>query len=136
MGSDVWVIPPDNITKALKFFFYDEILYLLALPIIKIAICCTYLRIFPNEQFRKLTWIAIGLNVAFAITFFCTTIFQCSPINMVSGSPSASPSHSTVRLTQPRRRGFDGTERLRGIATTSTPKDGRLPPSTSFSTLS
>ena len=54
-----------------------------ALPTIKIAILCTYLRIFQAPNFRKLVFGVIGLNVAYAITFFVITVFQCSPISLV-----------------------------------------------------
>ncbi|KAI5361285.1 Putative extracellular membrane protein, CFEM [Septoria linicola] len=80
IGKDVWTVPFDNLTEALKVYFYDELLYLLALPTIKIAILCTYLRIFPTKQFRTLVFVAIGLNVAYAITFFLITVFQCDPV--------------------------------------------------------
>lgn len=55
----------------------------MALPTIKIAICCTYLRIFQTKAFRQLVFIAIGLNVAYAITFILITVFQCSPVSLV-----------------------------------------------------
>lgn len=101
IGKDVWTIPFDNLTEALKvnaspsqtlhladhlvsqFYYIDEILYLVALPTIKIAICCTYLRIFQTKGFRQLVFVAIGLNVAYAITFVLITVFQCSPVELV-----------------------------------------------------
>ncbi|CAK4032225.1 cfem domain-containing [Lecanosticta acicola] len=82
IGSDVWTIPFDNITAALKLYYVDEILYLIALPTIKIAICCTYLRIFQTKGFRQLVFIAIGLNLAYTFVFLLITVFQCTPVNM------------------------------------------------------
>lgn len=66
-----------------QIYYFDELLYLAALPTIKIAILCTYLRIFQAPNFRKLVFGVIGLNVAYAITFFVITVFQCSPISLV-----------------------------------------------------
>lgn len=74
-----------NVLTVRKFYYADEILYLTALPVIKIAILCTYLRIFQTQQFRKLVFVAIGLNVAYAITFVLITAFQCTPVQLVSG---------------------------------------------------
>ncbi|EME80711.1 uncharacterized protein MYCFIDRAFT_119208, partial [Pseudocercospora fijiensis CIRAD86] len=82
MGRDVWTIPFDNITKALKMYYFDELLYIAALPIIKITILFTYLRIFQTPNFRKLAFGAIGINVVFAITFFGVTVFQCIPVHL------------------------------------------------------
>ncbi|KAF2163705.1 hypothetical protein M409DRAFT_68300 [Zasmidium cellare ATCC 36951] len=82
IGKDVWTIPFENITQALKVYYVDELLYLTALPTIKIAILCTYLRIFPTRTFRVVVFVAIGFNVAYAITFIIITIFQCNPVSL------------------------------------------------------
>ena len=59
-------------------------MYLAALPAVKVAILLTYLRIFQAKNFRMLVYGALGLNVAYAITFVLVTAFQCSPVNLVS----------------------------------------------------
>lgn len=46
----------------------------------KISICCFYLRIFPARNFRTLTYIVIGLNIAYLLAFVLVSIFQCRPI--------------------------------------------------------
>ncbi|CAI7663970.1 unnamed protein product [Penicillium glandicola] len=46
----------------------------------KISICCFYLRIFPDRQFRTVTYIAIAFNVAYLITFVLISVFQCRPL--------------------------------------------------------
>lgn len=103
IGRDVWTLTPENIEKALKvrlslslplsfltnrwtqqMYYVDEILYMLVMPIIKIAILCTYLRIFTNIKFKRLVYGTIGLNVAYAIAFSLITIFQCTPVKNVS----------------------------------------------------
>lgn len=102
IGRDIWTLSPDNITQALKvsghtlrfprkvslticqMYFIDEILYQVALPIIKIAILCTYLKIFTNKHFKWLVYGSIGLNVTYGIIFCLITIFQCTPVKNVS----------------------------------------------------
>lgn len=59
-------------------------MYLVALPAVKIAILLTYLRIFQQKNFRMLVYGALGLNAAYAIIFVLVTAFQCTPINLVS----------------------------------------------------
>jgi hypothetical protein len=46
----------------------------------KVSICCFYLRIFPDRQFRIATYIAIGLNVCYLIVFVLISVFQCRPL--------------------------------------------------------
>ncbi|KAM3417701.1 hypothetical protein BST61_g5935 [Cercospora zeina] len=81
IGKDIWTIPFDKLTEILKVFWVDEILYLATLPTIKIAICCTYLRIFQSQKFKMLAYGAIALNVTYALVFIFITAFQCTPVN-------------------------------------------------------
>lgn len=69
--------------RSQQMYYVDEILYMLVMPIIKIAILCTYLRIFTNIKFKRLVYGTIGLNVAYAIAFSLITIFQCTPVKNV-----------------------------------------------------
>ncbi|PKY08322.1 FAD/NAD(P)-binding domain-containing protein [Aspergillus campestris IBT 28561] len=80
LGRDMWTIPLENITKILYVYFWDELLYLSVIPLTKISICCFYLRIFPERRFRTLTYVVIGLNVAYWITFVLISVFQCEPL--------------------------------------------------------
>ncbi|KAI1033840.1 hypothetical protein LB503_010996 [Fusarium chuoi] len=63
-----------------RLFYWDELLYLGALPVTKISILLFYLKVFPGKRIRMACWIFIGLNVAYFITFELISIFQCRPI--------------------------------------------------------
>lgn len=63
-----------------QIYLIDECLYLSILPLTKISILCFYLRVFPKKGFRLATFIAIGLNVAYLITFVLISVFQCNPL--------------------------------------------------------
>ncbi|KAJ5918281.1 hypothetical protein N7454_010656 [Penicillium verhagenii] len=80
LGKDMWTLPFENITHILYIYFWDELIYLSILPMTKISICCFYLRIFPDRQFRTLTYIVIGLNVSYLIAFVLISVFQCRPL--------------------------------------------------------
>ncbi|XHG06240.1 hypothetical protein AWENTII_009445 [Aspergillus wentii] len=100
LGRDMWTLPFTNVTQVLyvsfpccpgvrgkadllgnpKIYFWDELLYLSILPMTKISICCFYLRIFPARNFRTLTYIVIGLNIAYLLAFVLISVFQCRPI--------------------------------------------------------
>lgn len=97
LGRDMWTLPFDNVTHILyvsianimyrrcrsnhkQLYFWDELIYLSILPMTKISICCFYLRIFPERQFRNVTYVVIGLNVCYLIAFVLISVFQCSPL--------------------------------------------------------
>ncbi|KAJ5769095.1 hypothetical protein N7520_003654 [Penicillium odoratum] len=80
LGRDMWTLPFENITRILYIYFWDELIYLSVLPMTKISICCFYLRIFPDRQFRRLTYFVIGLNVSYLIAFVLISVFQCLPL--------------------------------------------------------
>lgn len=98
LGKDMWNVTPDDVTEFLyvshstnhciwqqadskQLFYWDELLYLGALPVTKISILLFYLKIFPRKEIRIATWVLIGLNVAYFIVFELISIFQCSPID-------------------------------------------------------
>jgi hypothetical protein len=64
-----------------QIYFWDELLYLSILPLTKISICCFYLRVFPDRQFRIATYIVIGLNISYLIAFVLISVFQCRPLD-------------------------------------------------------
>ncbi|KAK1978650.1 CFEM domain-containing protein [Colletotrichum cereale] len=80
LGKDIWNVQPEDITQFLYIFFWDELLYLAALPATKISILLFYLKIFPKRGIRIGCWVLIGLNVAYFIGFEVSSIFQCSPV--------------------------------------------------------
>ncbi|KAF2207725.1 hypothetical protein CERZMDRAFT_50520 [Cercospora zeae-maydis SCOH1-5] len=93
MGRDVWTIHPNNLTQLLKVsvslattqaqvYYFDEMMYVVALPIIKISMLLTYLRIFQAKHFRWMVFGALGLNGAYLITFLLITMLQCRPLNL------------------------------------------------------
>ena len=63
-----------------QIYLVDECLYLSILPLTKISILFFYLRVFPKKEFRIATYIVIGFNVAYGITFVLISLIQCSPV--------------------------------------------------------
>ncbi|KAJ4352940.1 hypothetical protein N0V95_003793 [Ascochyta clinopodiicola] len=81
LGRDMWTLKDQQITNVLRFYYFGEIFYVLALGVSKISILCFYLRVFPQKDFRALIYGAIGLSVAYTVAFFFATTFQCTPIS-------------------------------------------------------
>ncbi|OSS45433.1 hypothetical protein B5807_10410 [Epicoccum nigrum] len=82
LGTDMWHVPFDNITKILEIFYYTELLYLASVGLTKIAVLLFYLRIFPDQGLRKAIWCTIILCVLYIISFVTATALQCIPIRI------------------------------------------------------
>lgn len=82
LGRDIWTLRADQITNVLKYYYFGEIFYVVALGISKISILFFYLRVFPSKGFRTVTYVVMGLSVAYTIAFFFATTFQCTPVSM------------------------------------------------------
>ncbi|KAJ8120621.1 hypothetical protein ONZ43_g2716 [Nemania bipapillata] len=80
LGQDAWNIPPDNITRIFYLYWWAEIFYQGGLPLTRISFLCFYLKIFPQERIRRVSFVLIGLNAADFIAFVFASIFQCYPI--------------------------------------------------------
>lgn len=82
LGKDIWTVPFDNITAILKIYYFDEDLYLTALPLVKISILLFYLRIFPQIWFRYACFATMAACVGYGIAFFLVSVFQCQPLDL------------------------------------------------------
>ncbi|KAK4222301.1 hypothetical protein QBC38DRAFT_460529 [Podospora fimiseda] len=84
MGKDVWFVPFDNITKVLRFFYVEMLLYTVTRFFIRSSIILFYLRVFPRKNNNRLGLIIIGtliFNVIYNVSFFFAVLFQCRPIS-------------------------------------------------------
>lgn len=78
LGKDTWEVPFDNITKILKAFWANELVYVVHISVAKLSVCFFYLRIFDaSPVFRRITYPVIGLNIFIAVFFVFLIIFQC-----------------------------------------------------------
>ncbi|KAF2824765.1 hypothetical protein CC86DRAFT_296370 [Ophiobolus disseminans] len=80
LGRDIWTLEADQITNFLRFFYFGEIFYVVALGITKISILFSFLRVFPAKSFRLQVYWVMGASVAYTIAFFFATAFQCTPV--------------------------------------------------------
>ncbi|KAK8087847.1 hypothetical protein PG997_002808 [Apiospora hydei] len=80
LGRDMWTLPMKNIENVLFLYYLGEIFYFAALAVNKISILIFILRVFPDQNFRRITYGVIGLCSAYGIAFVFATMFQCQPI--------------------------------------------------------
>ncbi|KAK4950681.1 hypothetical protein LTR10_010674 [Elasticomyces elasticus] len=84
LAKDMWMVAPHNITRILKYFWLEEMLYTWAVQFTKISILLFYLRIFPNtvsNHFRMGCYAMMGICLITAVGFTFSTMFQCSPMS-------------------------------------------------------
>lgn len=64
----------------LQYYYLGEIFYFASLTATKISILAFFLRVFPQQQFRKIIYGVIGICVAYGLSFVLATTFQCNPV--------------------------------------------------------
>ena len=78
--------PPLKISPSLQYSNYDDMIYSVALAMIKISILLLILRIFLSTQRDKFYWVTQGLiavNTIFYIIFLFVPIFLCKPLSKI-----------------------------------------------------
>ncbi|EFQ87835.1 hypothetical protein PTT_16487 [Pyrenophora teres f. teres 0-1] len=84
LGEHIWLIPVGSVFDTIKgcilYLFICQILYAFAIASTKLSIIASYLRLFPDRQFRIWMYILSFLIVGLWITGVFVTIFQCTPV--------------------------------------------------------
>ncbi|KAF6831947.1 CFEM domain-containing protein [Colletotrichum plurivorum] len=80
-GRDIWTVPFNTITDFLILFFVFQALYVTCLAFIKASILFLYLRIFPDETFRKVLWCTQIFGLLSWLAFFISSFFFCTPLH-------------------------------------------------------
>jgi hypothetical protein len=57
-----------------------EIFYFASLTATKISILAFFLRVFPQQAFRRTVYVVMGICVAYGLSFVFSTAFQCTPV--------------------------------------------------------
>ncbi|GAB0134454.1 hypothetical protein EsDP_00002825 [Epichloe bromicola] len=81
LGKSVWAVPAGDMLRYGIDLYITEILYLLALTMVKLTLTFFYMSIFPGRVTRRLLLATIVFHVAFCAVFVVKTIFQCTPIS-------------------------------------------------------
>ncbi|KLO84886.1 integral membrane protein [Fusarium fujikuroi] len=82
LGLDMWFISDSQIILIFKLFIVIEVLYLTALVLVKAAILCFFLRIFPDHKFRIVVKCTMVFNALIWVGFFIFVFFQIQPFSL------------------------------------------------------
>ncbi|KAK2041050.1 CFEM domain-containing protein [Colletotrichum somersetense] len=81
-GRDIWSLTPDQITNLLLIVYVWGLLYFFGLAFLKMSIVFLYLRIFPDEKFRKVLWATQLFNLLLLISFTAGQLALCQPLEL------------------------------------------------------
>ncbi|KAM0282380.1 hypothetical protein ACHAQH_003060 [Verticillium albo-atrum] len=81
MGTDVWTVPFDNITRFIQYFYIQEVLYFAQIALLKTSILFFYMRIFGHTGIKNFIWGTMIFNAIFGVLFTLIAVFQCRPID-------------------------------------------------------
>lgn len=99
MGTNIWTIPFEHITKQLevsprilghcpllmqyllKLLYVAETCYMAAEALTQLSFLAFYLRIFPNNTFHRIAYGLMCLSACFGISNTFVMIFQCTPVS-------------------------------------------------------
>ncbi|PNP74993.1 hypothetical protein FNYG_11640 [Fusarium nygamai] len=82
LGLDMWFISDAHMILIFKLFIVIEVLYLIALALVKAAILCFFLRIFPDNKFRIVVKCTMAFNILIGVAFFIYVFFQITPFSL------------------------------------------------------
>ncbi|KAJ0335251.1 hypothetical protein COL922a_009516 [Colletotrichum nupharicola] len=79
MKLSVW--GADDTVIMIAFLLYVLEFYYIGLASIKASILFLFLKIFPDNRFRKILWLMQGLNLLVGLSFIILCFCECQPIN-------------------------------------------------------
>lgn len=82
-----------NLTCLSKILWIAEIVFVLTITPVKISVLCFYRNAFSTPRFRRATYYMSALCVAWLISGFWVTIFQCRPVRAVYDLKAAAGAH-------------------------------------------
>ncbi|KAH7361008.1 hypothetical protein BKA65DRAFT_547708 [Rhexocercosporidium sp. MPI-PUGE-AT-0058] len=82
-GRHYWDLDPTKIENLLKVFYVSELLYIVALTLVKASILVFYLRVFTPRWFVIVDLMTLCVAVLAGLAIMFCLIFQCSPISGV-----------------------------------------------------
>ncbi|KAJ9621217.1 hypothetical protein H2203_007269 [Taxawa tesnikishii (nom. ined.)] len=80
-GKHIWDLETSDAEKALKYWFFCELFYILATSVLKVSIALFLLRIAVTPMHRWILRIFAVATMCFAIPYFLVVLLQCSPIS-------------------------------------------------------
>ncbi|KAL2814124.1 hypothetical protein BJX63DRAFT_204536 [Aspergillus granulosus] len=81
LGKDIWFVPFHDITTILHLYYFEEMLYIASIALSKISMLLLFLRLFPDENFRRATYIVLAITSCWGLGIFFANAFSCRPVS-------------------------------------------------------
>ncbi|KAJ5900080.1 hypothetical protein N7495_004824 [Penicillium taxi] len=81
LGTNIWAVPYDDISKELELLYIAEVFYMIAETFTQLSFLTFFTRIFPFERYRMVGYALMGLSVCFGLSNTFVMIFQCQPVS-------------------------------------------------------
>ncbi|KAG2420252.1 hypothetical protein HFD88_005053 [Aspergillus terreus] len=81
LGTNIWTIPFDDVTKQLKLLLLAEVFYMPSEAFTQLSFLAFYLRIFPPSKYRYFAYALGAISICFGISNTFIMIFQCTPVS-------------------------------------------------------
>jgi hypothetical protein len=95
MGRHFDTLTKDDKVHLLQWFWASVWIYYSSLCFAKVSILLQYLRVFPQNSFRKACFVLMGIIIAYSVATFLTSVFACVPVDSI-WNPSIE--HTCVNL--------------------------------------
>ncbi|KAI1378020.1 hypothetical protein F4677DRAFT_32716 [Hypoxylon crocopeplum] len=80
-GTDIWAVPPDDITVFFRLILSSFQVYGICRFLVRCSIILFYIRIFNFTSASKILWLTFVANLIIWIVWFFLSIFQCKPVS-------------------------------------------------------
>jgi len=81
LGKDIWTLTPHQITQFGHYLYVYATIYMVNIPVCKLAFLLFYLRVFPAPRVRRILWATVGFVCVYALAFLFLHAFQCTPVS-------------------------------------------------------
>lgn len=81
IGKDIWYFPLEHLRSFFLLIYIEGFCYALATGFVKIVLLAFYLKVFPNQVFRRATWAMIWLITSWTTGLTLVALFQCKPVS-------------------------------------------------------
>lgn len=83
MGRHFDTLTKDDTLHLLQWFWASVWIYYSSLCFTKVSILLQYLRVFPQNSFRKACFVMMGIIIAYSVATFLTSVFACIPVDSI-----------------------------------------------------
>jgi hypothetical protein len=79
-GHHIWDVKPEWSKPTLMTSWFNQLLLVIIMALVKLSLLISYLRFFTQPLFRRLTWAMVALIVSWALAYMIALFLVCKPL--------------------------------------------------------